>query len=240
MQPLFEQLGKLTKLQRTLIGIVIFALLIAGFVFLSIKPLYEKIAVVEKKISDTEKLLLEAKQKAAALEGLKEDWAKKQEEFQVVMNALPDKQEIPTLLGDISAAGRNTGLLFNRFAPQGEIFRDFYAEIPVAISISGTYDRLRSFFGKVSEMSRVVNIKNINMSLSTKGGGGGKKGAVATTTPGLINVECTAATYRFLSEAEKAKTADTGKKGGKGKKDKDKDKDKENKAESKEKTEEKK
>jgi type IV pilus assembly protein PilO len=190
-----------------------------------------RIAVIEKKISDTEKQLVEAKQKAAALEGLKEEWAKKQEEFQLVMNALPDKQEIPSLLGDISAAGRNAGLLFNRFAPQAEVFRDFYAEIPVAISISGTYDRLKLFFNKVSEMSRVVNIRNINMVLAAIKG---KKEVVAT---GQINVECTAVTYRFLSEAEKAKKSAeaAGKKGGKGKK-----QDKEQKAEPKEKAEEKK
>lgn len=206
MQPLFEMIGRLTLVQRLAIGIVVFALLIAGFVFLSIKPQYEEIGKVEKKISNTEKKLAEAKKKAAELDGWKEKWAKKQEEFEVVMNALPDKQEIPKLLGDVSAAGRNAGLRFNRFAPQGEISRDFYAEIPVAISIAGGYDRLGLFFKKVAEMDRVVNIKGISMAM--KSGSQRKGGGEA----GEISAECTAVTYRFLSEAEK-KAQGQGKKG---------------------------
>jgi type IV pilus assembly protein PilO len=197
IQPLFEQIGRLSKLQRILMVIVVFSLLIGGFVFLSIKPRYEQISVVNKKISDTDKELATAKKKASELEGLKQEWAKKEVEFQKIMAALPDKQEIPSLLGDISASGRNVGLIFNRFAPQAEVFKDFYAEIPVAISISGTYDRLNLFFSKVAEMSRVVNIRNINMQLMSSKSS--KKEAEIT---GDVLVECTAVTYRFLSEAE--------------------------------------
>lgn len=215
MQPLFEQLGRLSKLQRVLIVIVVFSLLIGGFVFLSIKPQYEQISAVNKKISDTDKELVTAKQKASQLEALKQEWAKKEVEFQKVMAALPDKQEIPTLLGDISASGRNTGLIFNRFAPQAEVFKDFYAEIPVAISISGTYDRLNLFFNRVAEMSRVVNIRNMNMQLTS-----GKSRSKEVDITGDILVDCTAVTYRFLSEAEqKAKQQQSsGKKGAKKKK----------------------
>ena len=222
MQPLFETMGKLNPIQRLLIGIGVFALLIAGFVLLSIKPQYAEISKIEKNIKETEKKLDDAKKKASELDGWKEKWSKKQEEFEVVMNALPDKQEIPSLLGEISAAGRNTGLTFNRFAPQGEIARDFYAEIPVAISISGTYDRLTLFYKKVAEMSRVVNIKNISMAMGGGKGGGsrGKKGKKGGTTvsSGQINAECTAVTYRFLSEEEKKATKGKGGKGKKGRK----------------------
>lgn len=188
MQPLFERVGRLNMVQRLLIGLCIFGLLIAGFVFFSFKPQYHKISLLDKKISTTEKELEIAKKKAAELPRLKEEWAKKQEEFKSVMDALPDKQEIPTLLGEISAAGRNAGLVFSRFSPQPEIFMDFYAEIPVAIMISGSYDRLKQFFGKVGEMSRVVNIRNITMSMDQKG---------------TLNAKCTAVTYRFITPEEK-------------------------------------
>ncbi len=184
MQPLFDAVGRLTMIQRLIIVVVVFSLLIGGFFFFSFKPKYGEISTVQKKIDKVEKDLSIAKRKAAELDRLKEEWAKKQEEFQVVMDALPDKQEIPTLLGDISAAGRNAGLVFSRFAPQGEILHDFYAEIPVSIAISGTYDRLKLFFNKVAEMSRVVNIKNISMS---------------SAKPGQISTQCTAVTYRFVS-----------------------------------------
>jgi type IV pilus assembly protein PilO len=212
MQPLFEAVGKLSLVQRLIVGVVVFALLIAGFVVFFFKPQYEEIGRVQKQITDTDTKLKEAKKKAAELDSWKEKWAEKQKEFEVVMTALPDKQEIPALLGDISAAGRNSGLVFNRFAPQGEIVRDFYAEIPVAISISGPYERLTMFFDKIAKMDRVVNIKNISMSMKRSGGKRGKKGG-GNVGPAQIDVECTAVTYRFLSESEqKAKSGKKGKK----------------------------
>ena len=67
MQPLFEAVGKLTPIQRLLIGIVVFSLLIGGFVLLSIKPQYEEISKIEKKIKETEKKLADAKKKASEL-----------------------------------------------------------------------------------------------------------------------------------------------------------------------------
>ena len=212
MQPLFEKLGALTMLQRLLIGIAVFALLIGGFVFFSIKPQYETIGILNQKIKDTEQKVAVAKKKADQLDEWKAKWEKKQAEFQIVMNALPDKQEIPTLLSEISAAGRNSGLVFNRFAPKGEVIKDFYAEIPVSISISGSYDRLKLFFNKVAQMSRVVNIRDIDMSMGQSGRRGRKGGGASSI--GDINTECTAVTYRFLSEEEKNKAnAGKGKKG---------------------------
>lgn len=186
-QPLFDKVGQLTMLQRVLIVVVVFALLIGGVFFLSIKPRYEKMGVVKDKISKTEKELAIAKDKAKVLDKLKTEWEQKQEEFRLVMAALPDKQEIPSLLGDISAAGRNVGLIFSRFTPQSENPKEFYVEIPVAILISGTYDRLKIFFSKVAEMSRLVNIKNVNMGIDKSG---------------QLTVQCTAVTYRFMSADE--------------------------------------
>lgn len=197
MQPLFDKVGQLSRLQRILIGVVIFVLLIGGFAYFSIKPQFDEISKVEKKLADTEKELEIAKKKASALNALREEWKKKEEEFRIVMTALPDKQQIPTLLGEVSSAGRNSGLTFYRFAPLGEVIHDFYAEIPVAISISGTYDRLKLFFSKVAEMSRVVNIKNMTMSLDSKKGRNKEINA-----SGDVRVECSAVTYRFLSEDE--------------------------------------
>ena len=189
MQPLFETVGKLTRLQRIAIALGAFAVLIGGFVFLSIMPQMEEIDKIEKKIEKTQKELKVAKRKAAQLDKLKTEWEKKQRDFEAVMDALPDKKEIPSLLGEISAAGRNAGLDFQSFTPQAEISRKFYAEIPVSIKISGTFDRLKVFFEKVADMSRVVNLKNIQLSSSE----GGDK----------ITMSCTAVTYRFLSKKGK-------------------------------------
>ncbi|MFO8048548.1 MAG: type 4a pilus biogenesis protein PilO [Desulfosudaceae bacterium] len=189
MQPLFESVGKLTMVQRVIISVAALVLLIAGFVLLSFKPQLSEIKQVEQEIQTTEKQLQSAKRKAAQLDSLKEEWTSKAAQFEEVMDALPDKKEIPSLLEDISAAGKNSGLDFQAFTPKSEVAKDFYAEIPVAINVIGSYDRMQLFFEKVANMSRVVNIKDIKMST-------GKDGAET------INTTCTAVTYRFLPAKE--------------------------------------
>lgn len=189
MQPLFESVGKLTMMQRVAISVAALVLLIAGFALLSFKPQLSEIKQVEKEIETTEEKLESAKEKAAELDSLKEEWTSKAAQFEEVMDALPDKKEIPSLLEDISEAGKDSGLDFKEFTPKSEVTKDFYAEIPVAINVIGSYDRMQSFFEKVANMSRVVNIKNIKMST-------GKDGAET------INTTCTAVTYRFLPDKE--------------------------------------
>jgi len=190
MQPLFEAVGKLTMVQRIIICVVALALLITGFFLFSYKPQMSEINKLEKNIETTEKQLVEAKRKAAQLDRLQKEWESKQAKFEEVMDALPDKKEIPSLLEEISAAGKSSGLDFQSFTPKPEVPKDFYAEIPVSIQVKGSYDRIQLFFQKVADMSRVVNIKNISMRTDKEG-------------DEIINTSCTAVTYRFLAENPK-------------------------------------
>ncbi|MDY6831735.1 MAG: type 4a pilus biogenesis protein PilO [Thermodesulfobacteriota bacterium] len=199
MKPVFEAVSSLTMTQRILIVVVVFALLIGSFVFFSYMPKYKEIAKIDKQYETVAKELNVAKQKAAQLGALQEEWAEKEEKFKLVMAALPDKKEIPSLLSEISRAGNSAGLEFTRFVPQQEIIRDFYAEIPVAISITGPYHSISLFFEKIAGMSRIVNVRDINI-------GAGKNAGETLTT------QCTTVTYRFLSPAEQAKTQPKGKK----------------------------
>ncbi|ABW66141.1 type IV pilus inner membrane component PilO [Desulfosudis oleivorans] len=199
MKPVFEAVSSLTMIQRILIVVVVFALLIGSFVFFSYMPKYKDIAKIDKQYETVAKELNVAKQKAAQLGALQEEWAEKEEKFKLVMAALPDKKEIPSLLSEISRAGNSAGLEFTRFVPQQESIRDFYAEIPVAISITGPYHSISLFFEKIAEMSRIVNVRGINISAS--------KNAEDT-----LSTQCTTVTYRFLSPAEQAKTQPKGKK----------------------------
>ncbi|MFP4444691.1 MAG: type 4a pilus biogenesis protein PilO [Desulfosudaceae bacterium] len=192
MQPLFEAVGKLTMVQRVIISAVALALLIAGFFLFSFKPQMSEIKKLENNIKTTEKQLVEAKKKAAQLDGLQKEWESKQAKFAEVMNALPDKKEIPSLLEEISAAGKSSGLDFQSFTPKEEVTRDFYAEIPVSIQVNGSYDRIQLFFQKVAGMSRVVSIEDIKMT-------------TGKDEKEMINTSCTAVTYRFLSETPKGK-----------------------------------
>ncbi|MDY6904012.1 MAG: type 4a pilus biogenesis protein PilO [Thermodesulfobacteriota bacterium] len=185
LQPFFEMVGRLSMIQRVIIVIVTFSLLIGSFTLFSYKDKFKTIKETNKKYEKVKKELDIAKKKAALLDDLQAEWDKKQEEFNLVMAALPDKKEIPSLLAEISKAGKNAGLDFYQFAPRGEVARDFYAEIPVSIKLKGSYFSIARFFKNISKMSRIVNIKNIVMNNSDK--------------EGMLSLDCTAVTYRFLT-----------------------------------------
>ena len=110
-------------------------------------------------------------------------------QFKTAMKALPEKEEIPSLLTSISRSGQDVGLEFLEFTPKAEKRKEFYAEIPVSIKVNGGYHDLAIFFDKVARLSRIVNIKDINM-------GPGKDSQE-------LNTKCMAVTYKFVEPAPK-------------------------------------
>lgn len=112
-----------------------------------------------------------------------------EEQFKIVMRALPEKEEIPTLLTGISKAGKDSGLNFVLFQPKPDVEKEFYAEIPVAIKVTGDYHGVATFFESVAELNRIVNIRDIEMTPDKESGN-------LTTT-------CTAVTYKFIEASDK-------------------------------------
>jgi type IV pilus assembly protein PilO len=110
---------------------------------------------------------------------------------------LPDKKEIPELLSNISAKATQSGLDVLLFRPRGENFQDFYAEIPVDITVKGSFHNTVSFFDEVGRLNRVVNIDNI-----------GFKNPTAAGDNLVLETTSVATAFRFLSEAERKKVAE--------------------------------
>jgi type IV pilus assembly protein PilO len=108
-------------------------------------------------------------------------------EFKKALQLLPDKEEIPDLLSSISNIGANSGLEFLLFEPQNEIPRNFYAEIPLRIEVTGPFHNVASFFDQLSRLSRIVNVGNVQMT---------RREAKSTEADLLTN--CTATTYKFI------------------------------------------
>ena len=131
-----------------------------------------------------EKKLATAKVNAAELGKFQAKMQEAEAQFKIAMRALPENQEIPSLLTSVSKSGQDVGLEFLLFEPKPETRQEFYAEIPVAMSLRGDYHNLAVFFDKVARLSRIVNINNI------------------TVTPGKdgreLNTACTAVTYKFV------------------------------------------
>ena len=190
--PVFEKLEQLSKIQRIAIWAGVMVLLIGGFVYFAYVPKYTKIDRLNTNLKKVEKELQIAKKNARQLNEYRKKMQDAEEQFKIVMRALPEKEEIPTLLTGISKAGKDSGLNFLLFQPKPDVEKEFYAEIPVAIEVSGDYHGVATFFESVAGLNRIVNIRNI------------------TITPNkdsdILKTTCTAVTYKFIEPSKEPET----------------------------------
>lgn len=107
---------------------------------------------------------------------------------------LPGKAEIDSLLSDISSAGVGRGLQFELFRPGQVLIKDYYAELPIAVKVSGRYHDIGAFAADVSNLSRIVTLHNLVVQAPS-----GPRDA-----NGALTMEATARTYRYLDAAEVA------------------------------------
>jgi type IV pilus assembly protein PilO len=105
---------------------------------------------------------------------------------------LPGKAEMDALLSDINQAGVGRGLQFELFRPGQVVVKDYYAELPIGIKVTGRFHDIGAFAGDVANLSRIVTLHNINITPAPKDVGG------------ALTMEAVARTYRYLDPAEVA------------------------------------
>jgi len=188
------------------VGAVAVAIL-AAFYFLVVQAkdgeilkLKDDLAKIQKEVDDT-------RRQAKKITELKEKMVKLEAELAEASLQLPSDKEIPSLLTQISNFGTQAGLEFLQFKPGGEVKRDFYAEVPVSLKLTGKFHNILMFFDEIAHLPRIVTISDIVMK-----SGGAKKGGSVTT----LDVSLQAVTYRFLDTAMLKKPEEKGETGGKG------------------------
>jgi type IV pilus assembly protein PilO len=137
--------------------------------------------------------------KAANLEAYRQQLAEIERTFGALLRQLPGKTEVPSLLVDISQTGLAAGLQEQLFQPAAENRRDFYAELPIKIRLTGSYHEFGAFASGIAALPRIVTLHDIEI---TQGTGRGR-GATAAPTDELT-LDVTAKTYRYLEESELA------------------------------------
>jgi len=131
----------------------------------------------------------ESKHKRASnLEAYEKQLAEMRESFGSMLRQLPSKAEVSKLLDDITQTGLSAGLEFQLFQPKGEIKKEFYAELPVAIRVTGGYHELARFVSGVANLPRIVTLHDIVIQ-PTKSGS-------------KLQMSATAKTYRYLESRE--------------------------------------
>ena len=130
------------------------------------------------------------KQQAINLDLYRQQLREIDSSFGALLKQLPNKSQMDALLVDINQAGLGRGLQFDLFkpAPQ-EVLRDFYAELPITLKISGTYHDIGQFASDIGQLSRIVTLNDL---------------ALATGKDGQIVMDATAKTFRYLDDDEVA------------------------------------
>lgn len=154
---------------------------------------------------------LEKKKRAINLPAFRKQLEDIEKQFGALLKQLPGKSEMDALLTDINQAGLGRGLQFELFKPATtENQRDFYAELPITIKLTGTYHDIGAFASDIGKLPRIVTLNDI--ALEAGKGGASKDGKGGD----ILVFNATAKTFRYLDEAELAQQRRAAaKKGGK-------------------------
>jgi type IV pilus assembly protein PilO len=168
---------------------IVFVLVVGAGVYYTIvedkAPALERVEQEEITLRD----VFENKQrKAANFDAYKDQLAQMEQSFGTMLRQLPGETEIPSLIVDISQTGLAAGLQEKLFVPQPEVPRDFYAEKPITISLSGGYHEIANFVSGIAALPRIVTLHDINITPDDP------------AKYDTLTLAVTAKTYRYIEE----------------------------------------
>src|SRR5690349_15236289 len=159
------------------------------FVWSDQKPRLDQSAAEEQELRNTFKT---KHSKAVNLSVYQQQLADIERSFGALLRQLPGRTEVPNLLVDISQVGVGAGLEEKLFQPSPEIKKDFYAELPIKIRLTGSYHQMGEFVSGIAALPRIVTLDGITIRPENK------------DSYDYLSFELTAKTYRYLDDAEVA------------------------------------
>ena len=168
-----------------IVFIVVTGLGVYWFIVKDKAPTLERAEAEEQEL----RLTFENKQrKAANYDAYKDQLSQIEQSFGTMLRQLPGETEIPSLIVDISQTGLAAGLQEKLFVPQPEIPKDFYAEKPIKIRLTGSYHEIGNFVSGIAALPRIVTLHNINITPESQ------------DSFDNLSMEVTAQTYRYIDE----------------------------------------
>ncbi len=184
----FNDIGEWPMVVKAILILLLCGLLGVGWYFLMVQDQYKALEKVEK-VEKELRIDFEDKQaRAANLEAYRAQLAEMRESFGTMLRQLPNRTEVADLLVDVSQTGLAAGLKFELFQPQKEVPREFYAELPIKLRVTGNYHQFGEFVSGLAALPRIVTIHDIVIKPRSD-----KKGG-----EGSLVLNATAKTYRYL------------------------------------------
>jgi len=200
-----DTLVKLPRIQKIAILAGIAVLLIGLYWFLLYRGQAEKLADKRAVLTKKQQELNEQKMILANLPKFRQETQEMKVKRQEALKQLPNKKDIDKLLRDVSSNAVDSGLEVLLFKPEKEVKKNFYAEIPVVLKLTGSYHDLGLFYDKVANFPRIVNITNIQIDRA-------KSKSKEISGENVLQASCTAKTYKFIEEQAGGDAKKNGKK----------------------------
>jgi type IV pilus assembly protein PilO len=191
MNPNVEKILKLPTKQKILILVLVSFIEAAALVWFLYVPKLNELEGLKAELTKLQAEINEKTKIANNLPKLQAEYEQLNQELALALTELPNSKEIPSLLTSITTLGKGAGLDFLTFRPKAEIPKDFYADVPVDIIVSGSYFSVANFFAAVANLPRIVNIANVTFSY-----------VKSVNNRMMTKVTCLATTFRFLDKKE--------------------------------------
>lgn len=187
-----KDIGRWPLLFRALAVGAIFLVLTAALIyFVPLRNQMPDLDHAREQEADLLRTFDERQRKAANFEAYKVQLKEMERSFGAMLRQLPGRTEVPSLLVDISQVGLSSGLTEKLFQPAPEVRKDFYAELPIKIRLTGSYHQFGSFVSGIAALPRIVTLHDISIAPETKDAGADR-----------LTLDVTAKTYRYLDDAE--------------------------------------
>lgn len=176
--------------KAVLIVVACIAVAAAGY-FLDTTQQLEMLKTTKAEEVTLRATFVEKQGKAVNLDAYKQQLEEMRSSFGALLRQLPNSTEIETLLTDISQTGISSGLEIEYFKPEGLSPKEFYAEYPIKLKVTGRYHEFADFISGVAALPRIVTLQNITIT------------SIKSAHKGKLQMDITAVTYQYLDESAK-------------------------------------
>ncbi len=190
VQTKLDQLFKLPKAVRVGAVCGIALMLGVGYFFGHYKSAMEELSRLNAQEQELERKLSEVRSITSNLKAFEEEIAGLEIQLKLALRQLPNKKELEVLLTDINNLGKTAGVEILSFTRNSEVTHDFYAEVPIKISLEGAYHDLGEFFALLAGLPRIVNMSGLAISVSSE-----------TLAGTRLSVTGTATVFRFVGSS---------------------------------------
>jgi len=187
-----SNLENLEPSRKIAIAIGVPLLVLLAYWFLVVSPRMSRTSQLAAHIEEMEQERDKKKFEAERMPERQKEVDALDKQLKFALTRLPDEKEIPELLSSISNLGRDSGLEILVFRQMPEGYQEFYAEVPVEMSVRGNYHQVAQFLDRVGKLDRIVNVSSIAL-----------KAPKNVDESVQLDVNSRITTFRFLSEAER-------------------------------------